>query len=108
MNFQDSHISKYNPSITGGQGFPITEFFDSNSPANLISSQNQDAIYGGGSKKNKHENLKKYSIPMGLVHEVHVSYDSSRPYKTDGKEPAFLSEEKFGVLFDQVLAKKKK
>ena len=108
MNFQDSNISKYSRTVGGGQGLSMSEFIDSNNPAEKISSENQTAIYGGASKKNKHEKLLKYAVPVGLVHEIHTSFDSRRPYKTNGKEPAFLSEENFGVLFDTVLAKKGK
>jgi hypothetical protein len=108
MNFQDSHISKYSRTVGGGQGINMSEFIDSNNQADKITSDNQTAIYGGGSKKDKHENLLKYAVPVGLVHEVHASYDSRRAWKKDGKEPAFLSEEKFGVLFDTILARKGK
>jgi hypothetical protein len=108
MNFQDSNISKYSRTIGGGQGLNMSEFIDSKNPAEKISSENQTAIYGGGVKKNKHEKLLKYAVPVGLVHEVHSSFDSRRPYKTNGKEPAFLSEEKFGVLFDTILTRKGK
>ena len=108
MNFQDSHISKYSRTVGGGQSLSMSEFIDSNNQADKITSDNQTAIYGGGSKKDKHEKLLKYAVPVGLVHEFHASYDSRRPYKKDGKEPAFLSEEKFGVLFDTILARKGK
>lgn len=108
MNFQDSNISKYSRTVGGGQGLSMSEFIDSNNRADQITSDNQTAIYGGASKKNKHEKLLKYAVPVGLVHELQTSFDSRRPYKKDGKEPAFLSEEKFGVLFDTILARKGK
>jgi hypothetical protein len=106
MNFQDSHISKYSRTVGGGQGINMSEFIDVNNATDKITSDNQTAIYGGGgSKKDKHEKLLKYAVPVGLVHEIHTSYDSRRPSR---KEPEFLSEEKFGVLFDTVLARKGK
>jgi hypothetical protein len=108
MNFQDSNISKYSRTVGGGQSLNMSEFIDSNNPAEKIASDNQTAIYGGGSKKDKHEKLLKYAVPVGLVHELHTSFDSRRPYKTNGKEPAFLSEETFGGMFDTILAKKGK
>ena len=108
MNFQDSPISKYSRTVGGGQGLNMSEFIDSNNLAEKISSDNQTAIYGGGVKKDKHEKLLKYAVPVGLIHELHTSFDSRRAWKKDGKEPAFLSEEKFGVLFDTILARKGK
>ena len=108
MNFQDSHISKYSRTVGGGQGLNMSEFIDTTNPVNKLASDNQTAIYGGGVKKDKHEKLLKYAVPVGLFHEFHSSYDSRKPWKKDGKEPAFLSEEKFGVLFDTILARKGK
>jgi len=108
MNFQDSHISKYSRTVGGGQGLNMSEFIDSNNPVSKIAFDNKTAIYGGGVEKNKHEKLLKYAVPIGLVHEIHMSFHSKKPYKKNAKEPEFLSEEKFGVLFDAVSAKKGK
>ena len=92
MNYQKSAISKYEPAISGGSGYPLTEFITSAS-YNFEKTDNASAIYGGGHKDSL-DRMKKYSIPMCLV------YDALK-----GDSTTYVSKTECGVLSDDMFDK---